>query len=108
MKTIRVFSLLAHLILSCRCTFSQLYSLNPSNTLAFKCANNYLDAYNHKYIEKLTEFFTFYYETPDLERRLNIERSLQKSWGKLECNRIVYDSENEIILLIQAAEMPKS
>jgi hypothetical protein len=57
---------------------------------------------------QLDEFFTVYYGDIDNERRFNIERSLKKSWGKLELSRVIYDADYEIIVLIQASNMPSS
>jgi hypothetical protein len=79
-----------------------------SNSKALECAVNYIESFNSKNIKQLEEFFTLYYEYTDHERRLNIEKSLKKSWGELELIRVIYNSDYEIIILIQASKMPKS
>jgi hypothetical protein len=108
MKAKLIISIITNLILLYNCSFSQPASSISSNTKAFQCAISYIESFNTKNNEQLEKFFISYYEYPDLERRLKIERSLQKSWGKLKPNRVVYDSENEIILLMQTTKMSKS
>jgi hypothetical protein len=69
---------------------------------------NYIESFNQKNTDNLEAYFKSYYEDPEIERRLIIERSLKRSWGGLEIYRIVYNCENEIILLIKALKMSKS
>jgi hypothetical protein len=108
MKKKLIISIIANLILLNNYSFSQPISLLSSNTKAFQCATIYIESFNKKKKEQLGTFFISYYESPDLERRLEIESSLQKSWGKLKISRIIYDTGNEIILLIQAKKISQS
>ncbi len=108
MKAVVIISIISNMIFSNHLAFSQTQNSDSSNTKAFHCASNYVESFNKKKTVHLEDFFTTYYENPDLERRLKIERSLKKSWGKLIPDRVVYDSENEIIMLVQAIKTPKS
>ncbi len=106
MKANLIFFLISNLIFFS--AFSQDIPSEPSKTKAFRCAMNYIEAFNTKNTKQLEKFFKRYYENLDLERKFKIERSLKKSWGKLEAKQVSYNSENEIILLIQAKDMPTS
>jgi hypothetical protein len=108
MKANLIFCLITNLIFYFHSSFSQTIPSGSSETKAFRCARNYIEAFNDKNTKQLEKFFITYYENPDLERKFEIERSLQKSWEKLETKQVSYDSENEIILLMQAQKMPKS
>ena len=108
MKLVIIFSIISNLVFSYQLAFPQTQNLDSSDTKAFNCALNYIESFNKKNTEQLGKYFTFYYENNDLEGRLKSEHSLKKSWGKLKINRIVYDSENEVILLIQAEKVTKS
>lgn len=108
MKAKLIISIITNLILLHNCTFSQQVISISSNTKAYKCILDYIESFNNKNNEKLSTFFNSYYESPDLGRRLELENSLRKSWGKLKQYRVIYDTENEVILLLQASKMPQS
>jgi hypothetical protein len=82
MKAIWHFSILCNFIFNCHPTFSQTQNLTSSNTKAFQCALYYIESFNKKNTEHLEKYFTSYYQNLDLERRIGIESSLQKSRGK--------------------------
>ena len=108
MRVKLIFSLLACLILACHTAFSQPSYPSSSNTQALECAVNYIESFNKKSTKQIDKFITLYYGNNNHERRLNIEQSLKKSWGKLELSRVIYDSDYEVIVLIQASKMPNS
>ena len=108
MKLKLIFTLIAILNFLDGYSYSQSISSDSSNTLAYQCVMDYIESFNKMNNEQLGIYFNSYYEDPKLERRLEIESSLKKSWGSLKPERIVYDSENEIILLVQAKKMKES
>ena len=108
MKSKLIIGIITNLLLLHYCSFSQQVILKSSNTRAYHCIIDYLESFNNNNSEKLSIFFNSYYESPDLGRRLELESSLQKSWGKLKQYRVIYDTENEVIVLLQASKMPQS
>lgn len=108
MRVKLILNLFACLTLACHSELSQPSYPGSSNTQALECALNYIASFNKKSTKHIDEFITKYYGNNNHERRLKIEESLKKSWGKLELSRIIYDSDNEIILLIRASKMPNS
>ena len=87
-------------------SYSQTKAFESSNTKAYQCILNYIESFNTNK-EQLEKYFISYYEDPKIERRLEIESTLLKSWGKLKPTQVVYDSDNEIILLVEADKMPE-
>jgi len=108
MKVKLGFSLFAILTLACHSAFSHPSYPGTANTQTLECALNYIASFNKKNTKQMEEYLASYYGSKNQERRLNIEQSLKKSWGKLELSRIIYDSGLEIIVLVQASKMSGS
>jgi hypothetical protein len=106
MKTKRIFTLLTGLTFLINHSCAQNETSYSSNTLAYQCVINYIEAFNSNH-EQLGNHFISYYENPDIERRLEVESSLQTSWGKLKPHQVIFDSDREIVLLVMAEKIPK-
>ena len=89
-------------------THSQRNDSGLSGTRSFLCAGNYIEAFNSKNKNQLSQFLVTYYEDPDVNRKIELEKMLWKKWGRIEPVRIAYDSERETIILMLASKMPDS
>lgn len=92
----------------CQSLFSQPRISDSLQTKAFKCAINYLESFNNKNIKLLERFIDRYYFNPNLNKKIESELQLKKTWGKLTLIDVAYNMEDEVIILISASKMPNS
>lgn len=105
MNKVATFLIVSMLYFSGYQLLEERFVIQSSESEAWQVMLTYIESFNRNNTRGLADFFSTYYEHADLNRRLETERSLKKSWGSLKIERIVWDSGTEIIMVVETKKM---